>query len=461
MRPVPLSLIAHWAGGELHGEDVMIASIAHDTRTLTDDSLYVALRGERFDGHDFAVDAEARGATALLVERRLTSTLPQIRVVDTQRALADIAASMQRDRPGKVVALTGSNGKTSVKALVMSILRLAGNAYANPGNRNNEIGLPLAVIDAPDDADFAVYEMGAGKPGDIVYLTGIVRPDVALVNNIAPAHLQRMHSLLGIAGTKGAIYSALPAQGTAVVNADEPFGLWFEQACIGTPASQRRIHRFGLDHSADVRARALRPRDEGTGFILMTPRGEAEVRLRLPGRHNVRNALAATAVALACDVPLATIVEGLNAAEPVPGRQIAHALKPGVTLIDDSYNANPGSLAAAIETLAAYPGECWLVLGDMRELGLAAEALHAQAGRHARAAGINRLYALGPLSVAAAHAFGAGGRSFDMHAALLEALGADLAGAGPVRVLIKGSRGSAMDRIVAGLLAGGEHSHVA
>ena len=267
MNRLPLSLIAHWAGGELHGEDVVIEAITQDTRALVPGSLYVALRGERFDGHDFAVDAIARGAVALLVERLLD--LPgtsQVQVVDSERALARIAAGIQRERRATVVAITGSNGKTSVKALALAVLQRAGLAYANPGNRNNEIGLPLAVIDAPEDADFAIYEMGAGKPGDIAYLTDIARPDVALVNNIAAAHLERMGSLLGVARTKGAIYAALGAGGTAVVNADDAFGEWFQQEVIRAADSGRRVLRFGLDASAEVGARDIRTDAQGSRF---------------------------------------------------------------------------------------------------------------------------------------------------------------------------------------------------
>jgi len=433
----------------------------------------VALRGERFDGHDFAADAAMRGATALLVERllELDPPLPQVLVENSERSLARIAMGIQRDRRARVIAITGSNGKTSVKTLVLAILQRAGQAYANPGNRNNEIGLPLAVIDAPEDADFAIYEMGAGKPGDIAYLTAVVRPDVALVNNIAAAHLERMGSLLGVAQTKGAIYAALGDGGVAVVNADDAFGSWFEQQVIRAADSGRQVLRFGLESSAEVTARDITMAEQGSRFVLVTPQGEAEVALALPGRHNVRNALAAAAIALACDVPLAEIAAGLADARPVPGRQVAHALPGGGLLIDDSYNANPGSVAAAIDALAASGDEAWLVLGDMRELGPEAEALHADAGNRAREAGIARLYALGPLSAAAARAFGGRGRHFDTHEALATALHADLRARAPVsvagtaghalRVLVKGSRGSAMDRIVTALLARGDTTDVA
>ncbi|MCY7313253.1 MAG: UDP-N-acetylmuramoyl-tripeptide--D-alanyl-D-alanine ligase [Pseudoxanthomonas sp.] len=459
MKTMPLSLLAHWADGELRGDDVVVDAITNDTRSLVPGSLYVALRGERFDGHDFAYDAAMRGAGALLVEHAVEVELPQVIVADAYIALARIAGNLQRDRGAKVVAITGSNGKTSVKSLLQSILQLAGTSYVNPGNRNNEVGLPLAVIDAPDDADFAVYEMGAGKPGDIAYLAEIATPDVALVNNVAAAHLEKLGSLMGVAETKGAIYSALPATCTAVINADDAFAEYF-----ATRAEGRRVIRFGLDSSADVTAGDLQSSHHGTQFRLLTPQGEVAVTLPLPGRHSVLNALAAASLALACNVSLATIAEGLAAAQPVPGRQVSHVLENGALLIDDSYNANPGSLSAAIDTLVVGGGESWLVLGDMRELGVEAEALHADAGRHARAAGIRRVYTLGPLSAAASTAFGDGARSFESHAALIDALRADLRStpAAGLRLLVKGSRGSAMDRVVSTLLSTPEDaSHAA
>lgn len=460
MKRTPLSLIAHWAGGEIHGEDTAIDAISNDTRTLAPGSLYVALRGERFDGHDFAADAVARGASAMLVERLLDVALPQIVVADSQHALGRIAAGMQRDRQAEVFAITGSNGKTSVKTLLLAILQQVAReegrvVYANPGNLNNEIGLPLALIDAPEDADYAIYEMGAGKPGDIAYLTDIVRPRYALVNNIAPAHLERMGSLQGVATTKGAIYAALPADGVAVINADDAFGAWFEQHVVGQPP-RSRVLRYGLDHSADITALSVRLSVSGSRFVLSTPQGQAEIVLALPGRHNIGNALAAASLALAAGITLAQVAAGLARAEPVPGRQVAHVLPGGAVLIDDSYNANPGSLAAAIDALAAAGDEGWLVLGDMRELGPDGEGLHAQAGRRARDAGLKRLYTLGTLSAAASAAFGDGGRHFSDHDTLAAALATELHAG--VRCLVKGSRGSAMDKIVKALLARGEET---
>lgn len=464
MTPLPLSRIARLVNGRLHGAgDPVIEGVATDTRRLDAADpralLFVALRGENFDGHDHVARAAQLGARAALVARPTDVALPQIVVADPQAALGALAGAVQRTRSARVIAITGSNGKTSVKQLVLAILSRHAPSTCNPGNLNNEIGLPLSVLDAPDDAVFAIYEMGAGQPGDIAYLTAIARPEIALVNNIAPAHMERMGSLLGIADTKAAIYDALPADGIAIINADDAFAPYFAQRAQG-----RTLLRFAIDASADIIARDIRPTASGSDFRLLTPAGEAAVALPLPGRHNVRNALAATAIALAAGVPLTTIVEALHTAEAVAGRLVRHTLAGGATLIDDSYNANPGSLLAAIDTLAAADGERWLVLGDMRELGADAAAMHAQAGARARAAGITRLYALGPLSAHAAEAFGDAGRHFASHVELATALAGDLAGhpapdagARPT-LLVKGSRGSAMDRTVAALLeAEGTH----
>ncbi|MDQ3270000.1 MAG: UDP-N-acetylmuramoyl-tripeptide--D-alanyl-D-alanine ligase, partial [Pseudomonadota bacterium] len=373
MTPLRLSQIAAMTGGILRGADTVVDALVTDTRKLAaggaaGSSVFVALKGENFDGHDHLAAAAAAGVAAALVARPVDVDLPQLLVADTERALGDLAAAIQRQRSTRVVAITGSNGKTSVKALALSILQHAtspGEVYANPGNRNNEIGLPLAVIDAPGAAHFAIYEMGAGKPGDIAYLTDIAPPHVALVNNIAPAHLERMGSLLAVAQTKGAIYEALRPDGVAVINADDAFGSWFQQRLATRGDQAPRVIRFGLEAGADVSARDVRSTPAGTRFVLVAPSGEIEVSIAMPGRHNVLNALAAASLALALALPLPAIATGLAAAHAVAGRLVSHALAGGAVLIDDSYNANPGSLDAAIETLASGrgEGEAWLVLG--------------------------------------------------------------------------------------------------
>ena len=460
MRPTQLSRIANWIEGRHLGADVSIESVSIDSRTLTPGALFVALRGENFDAHEMVAQAQARGAGALLLHRDVASDLPRVLCADTQEALGEFAAGIQKERPAVVVALTGSNGKTSVKMLTQGILSLAGRTYINPGNRNNEIGLPLAVIEAPEDAQFAIYEMGAGKPGDIAYLASIAPPQVALVNNIAPAHIERMGSLLGIAETKGAIYEALPDDGVAAINADDTFAPYFSQI-----VGNRRSFRFGIENDADVHASRIRSDALGSRFFLHTPAGSADIVLPLPGTHNVMNALAASTLALAAGAGFDAIVRGLQAATPVQGRQISHALANGAVIIDDSYNANPGSVLAAIATLAQSGGDAWLVLGDMAELGEGATRLHGEIGEQAKAAGIKRLWTVGTISRAASSEFGAGAEHFASQQQLVDALEAGLRirGGKGLRVLIKGSRSSAMDKVVAALLDinPGETGHAA
>jgi UDP-N-acetylmuramoyl-tripeptide--D-alanyl-D-alanine ligase len=352
-----------------------------------------------------------------------------------------------------VIGITGSNGKTTVKTLLASILALHGKTHVNAGNLNNEIGLPISLLALPTDAEFAVLEMGAGKHGDIAYLAAIARPEIGLVNNIAPAHLERMGSLEGIAETKGALYTSLPAQGVAVINADDAFATFFANLAV-----TRRVIRFGMRADADVRADNIRLGAE-TRFTLLTPKDNVEIALPLSGHHNVQNAIAAAACAVALDVPIDLIKRGLEAAPAVKGRLQSYPMPGGWTLIDDSYNANPGSTAAAIATLVSEPGEAWLVLGDMRELGAGARELHGATGKLAHESGIARLYTVGDLSAAAAKTFGAKAKHFDDQQSLAATLAADVKPG--VRVLVKGSRGSAMERVVHALRGEGETMEVA
>jgi len=439
-----LSEVALWTHGALSGKDLMVRGVATDTRQAMPGALFVALKGDNFDGHDFVEKAKEAGAVALLVAKPVASELPQVVVADTLLALGDLASHARAQQRARVVGITGSNGKTTVKTLVASILSLHGKTHVNAGNYNNEIGLPLSLLAMPDDTQYAVLEMGAGKPGDIDYLAAIARPEIGLVNNIGPAHLERMGSLEGVAETKGALYASLPAHGVAVINADETFATLFTSI-----NRAGRTIRYGLDQPADVGAE-IRKLGAESRFTLRTPVGDAEVALPLAGRHNVANALAAASIALALDVPLATIKQGLETAPAVKGRLARHAMPGGWTLIDDSYNANPASTAAAIATLVQEPAEAWLVLGDMRELGAQARELHAQIGALAKKSGIAWLYTVGELSRAAAAAFGEGAQHFPDQESLTRALTADVHAG--VNVLVKGSRGSAMDRIVRALL---------
>jgi UDP-N-acetylmuramoyl-tripeptide--D-alanyl-D-alanine ligase len=440
-----LSAVALWTRGRLHGADVEVSGFSIDTRTLKACDLFVALPGERVDAHDFVAAAAARGAVAALVTRPVDAAIPQVIVDDTQAALGDLASAARANSHVRVVGITGSNGKTTVKTLTASILSRHGRTHVNAGNFNNEIGMPLTLLAMPEGTEYAVLEMGAGKPGDIEYLAAIARPDIGLVTSIAPAHLERMGTLEGVAETKGALYQMLSNDGVAIINADdERFGGLFTNL-----AGARRVLRYALNHRADIGADIVEERIDGTHFVLSTPHGDGDVHLPLPGRHNVANALAAAAIAIALDVPVARIVEGLEQVPPVAGRLLREPMAGGWTLIDDSYNANPGSAAAAIDTLALAQGERWLVLGDMAELGPDALALHAGIGELARRRGIERLLATGAKSAAAVEAFGAGAQHFETQEALIEAACVQVHEG--VTCLVKGSRSSGMDRVVAAM----------
>ena len=452
MMRFKLSEVALWTHGRLQGADVEVNGIATDSRVAMPGALFVAIKGENFDAHDFLAAAKAQGAVAALVTRAIDVDLPLVIVSDTLLALGDLASAVRAQRPARVVGITGSNGKTTVKTLLASILALHGKTHVNAGNFNNEIGLPISLLALPEDAEYAVLEMGAGKPGDIAYLAAIARPEIGLVNNIAAAHLERMGTIEGIAETKGALYAALPPHGTAVINAEDAFANTF----ANTSRAQRTL-RYGLERTDVDVGGEIRRLGATSLFELRIGGDSVDVELPLPGRHNVMNALAATALAHAIGVPLATIKRGLETASAVKGRLVRHVMPGGWTLIDDSYNANPGSTAAAIETLAQLSrasggGEGWLVLGDMRELGPDGTRLHAQSGALAKQRGIARLFTVGELSQASAQAFGDGAQHFGDQQSLTAALATQVRAG--VNVLVKGSRGSAMDRVVRALLDG-------
>ena len=449
MLNLRLKEAAVWTRGVLQGVDADVCGVSTDSRTIKAGELFVALIGETHDGHDHVAAAADRGAAGAIVSRRVDVDIPQVVVADTLHALGDLASAVRAQRDVTVLGITGSNGKTSVKALAAGILARHGATHSNAGSFNNEIGLPLTLLGMPRDTRYAVLEMGAGKPGDIAYLAAIARPRIGLVNNIAPAHLERMRTLEGIAETKGAMYQALPPDGVAVINADDAFAIYFAGL-----AGSRRILRFGIDAPADVSAGDIRLQADGSDFELRTPAGSAHVHLPLPGRHNVANALAAAALAHAAGAGLDVIVAGLQSAEAVGGRLLRHASPRGWFLFDDSYNANPGSALAAVATLALQPGERWLVLGNMGELGPDAAALHARIGRAARDQGIARVYVVGELAAHAAEAFGSDAQVFPDQAALIEVLRHDLHAG--VSVLVKGSHASHMEKVVAALVGDGK-----
>ena len=443
MRAFDCDEIAGLLGAQWHpaAPSGVLVGVSTDTRTLAAGELFIALRGPNHDGHDWLAAARERGACAALVERRLPVPLPQLVVTDTRRALGQLAAAWRTRFAGLVLAVTGSNGKTTVKEMLAAILRQRGPVLATRGNLNNDIGLPLMLLQLRPEHGCAVLEMGASHAGEIAWLASLARPDVALVNNAGAAHLEGFGGLEGVARAKGELYAALPRGGTAVINADDAFASYWR-----TVGGARRVISFGLEKVADVSA-GVELSATGARLQLRTPQGRAQAQLSVPGRHNVMNALAASACALAAGVGLKDISAGLAAFTPAPGRLASLPGAAGSRVMDDTYNANPSSLAAALAAVAAQPGEHWLVLGDMFELGADASRLHAACGTQARAAGFSRLFTLGEHSAEAARAFGSGALHFGQDAeglarAVLEILDPQ------VTVLVKGSRGMKMERVV-------------
>lgn len=465
MTMMRLSEAAHAISARLRGEDRDFDAVSTDTRTLVPRALFVALKGDRFDGHDFLARAVAQRAAGALVQEPMpgldesVGVLPLLVVGDTRRALGRLAAYWRRKFSMPLVALTGSNGKTTVKEMLASILRERAAAesddqgspervLATRGNLNNDIGVPLTLLELRADHRYAVIEMGMNHAGEIRYLTQLTAPDVALVNNVGPAHIEFFGSVEAIARAKGEIFEGLGPEGTAVINADDRHAPILRELA----AARKRIE-FGLETDASVTA-AYRLRFLESEIVLKTPLGEAVAVLKAPGLHNVRNALAASAAAVALEVPAATIAAGLGRFVGVKGRLQQKPAVRGATLIDDTYNANPESARAAIAVLGRAPGEKLMVLGDMGELGPDAAALHAEIGGAARELGVDRLYTLGEQSAHAARAFGTGARHFERIEDLLADVEDRLSRG--VTVLVKGSRFMRMERVVDALARQGE-----
>ncbi len=444
MMTMQLSEAAEVLAGRCVSADVLFHGVCTDTRQLQQGSLYVALQGPNHDGHDYLDAARERGAAAAAVSRITHTSLPLLEVDDTRLALGRLAAYWRTQFTLPVVAVTGSNGKTTVRSMTHAILSRAGRSLATQGNLNNDIGLPLTLFRLTPEDRYAVLEMGANHPGEIDYLTAIAQPDIAVVTNAGPAHLEGFGDVAGVARSKGEVFARLGPQGVAIINADDHYApLWRELA------AHCSIVDFGLQADAAVHAR-WQGDVSGSRVSLFTPWGDTEFHLPLPGRHNVMNALAASAAALAAGAGLDAVSQGLASLSPVTGRFTIHRLPQDITVIDDTYNANPGSLQAAIDVLATAGGETWLVLGDMGELGHGALDLHREAGFRARAAGVDRLFSLGELSRAAAESFGGNAAAFDTLEELVTALRGAVHGGG-LHVLVKGSRRMYMERIVEAL----------
>jgi UDP-N-acetylmuramoyl-tripeptide--D-alanyl-D-alanine ligase len=446
-------------GAALVGDGARTFERVHtDSRTLRAGDLFVALKGERFDAHDFLPQARAAGAVAALAARGVAEAgLDGLVATDPLLALQQLATGWRERFGGPVIAVTGSNGKTTVTQMIAAILRAAHGdaAHATAGNLNNHIGLPLTVLQLRASHAAAVVELGMNHPGEIAVLARIARPTVALVNNAQREHQEFMGTVEAVARENGAAIEALPVDGVAVFPAGDDFAaVWQAQA------GGRRCLRFALAEGdtwpdAEVLAQA-RWHDSAWQVELSTPRGDARLTLRVAGRHNVLNALAATAATLGAGLALADVVRGLEAFAPVKGRSQLKSLRRAgraIPLVDDTYNANPDSVRAAVDVLAGLPAPHWLLLGDMGEVGDQGPAFHEEVGAYAKARGITEFWCAGDLCAHAATAYGAGARHFADTPALLAAL-ADATAEPPfAAVLVKGSRFMAMERVVALLVS--------
>lgn len=454
-------MIGTWALSELQNQfggkctqDCEFVHVSTDTRTIQKGDLFVALVGPNFDGHKFVEQAMAKGAVAAVVTRKLPLNLPQWVVEDTRIALGQIGLANRLRFQGDVYAITGSSGKTTVKEMLNSILSQSNKVLATKGNLNNDIGVPLTLFELDDSHQVAVIEQGASAKDEIAYTTGLSLPNVAVLNNAMGAHLEGFGSLQGVVGAKGEIFSRLvESGGTAVINLDDPnVTYWLELT------SENKRLTFSLENSeADVYASAIKAGDNGCyRFKLHCSQDTVPVQLEVMGKHNVANALAASAAVIAQGMSLIEIAQGLQVFRAVPGRMCPAKSPKGALVIDDSYNANPGSVKAAIDLLVSLPGESVMVLGDMAELGDDAVAQHEEVGCRAAQKGTTSLWATGALSRHSVNAYqaqgGLDGRFFESKDELTDAL-AERAKDG-MNILIKGSRSAGMDQVVKQLIAG-------
>lgn len=443
-----LSEIAKSIQGELFGDDIAIEAVSLDTRTLKQGELYIAIEGKNFDGNQFIDAAVQMGAAAAILRKGMIATIPYITVDDTHLALAELAGAWRRRVSAFVVGVTGSNGKTTVKEMTAAILGVKGSVLFTQGNLNNDIGVPLTLLRLQEQHRFAVIEMGANHPCEIEYTSTYVQADVVILNNAGAAHIEGFGSLDGVAKAKGEIIETLKQNGIAVLNRDDRyFDYW--QGLAGS----RKIISFGLNDNADVFARAIKTECVSgfvTAFELVTTKGSVTVQLKLAGRHNVLNALAAAAAGLALGLDLKMIKQGLESVNPVKGRLQPVVSRLGNLVIDDTYNANSASLTVGLDVLANCPGKPWLVLGAFGELGPQSAKMHEDMGHLIKDKGVVRLLAVGADAKNTVHGFGAGGQFFETQADLLAVLQHDLAG--DETILVKGSRAQRMENIVAVLV---------
>jgi len=447
MTPLSLSSVANNMKGLRYGPDVSFERVSTDTRTLQPGDLYVALIGESFDGNEFTTDAFDKGACAAIVSTPVDHARSHLWVEDTTVALGEIARMNRLASRATVVAITGSQGKTTVKEMTGSILGVSHQVLMTRGNFNNHVGAPLTLLELGAGHDCAVIELGASGLGEIAYTVRLTLPHVAVITNAAATHIEGFGDLQGVVHTKGEIIDGLNDDGVAVLNAgDANTPAW------RTRAGRRRVVTFGLQN-ADYQATDIRVNDGAAmAFLLSTPKGDVRIQIHLPGMHNVVNATAAAAAALEAGATLADVAAGLAQVRPVPGRLNVLSGQGGSVLIDDSYNASPASFKAAIDVLRRYSGTRILVMGDMGELGADCDSAHASVGEEALAGGIEQLWTVGAKSELAAQRFGHGALHFADQDALVDYARPLLAG--DMVLLVKGSRSAGMEKVVAKLKSG-------
>ena len=440
-----LSSAAEAMRGELHGEDRGFSGISSDTRTIREGELFFALQGPNFDGNDYIGVAAAQGAAGAVVTRTTNDGIAQITVDDARAALGRFGAAWRNEHTATVIGVTGSNGKTTLKELIAACLGRQAPTLATHGNLNNDIGMPLMLARIEESHRYVVLEMGANHAGEIAYLASLANPDVVVITNAGAAHLEGFGSIKGVSRAKGEILQNEKRPQAAVLNADDKYYDYWASL-----VSDVRCISFGFSESAEVRADDIVPGASGTDFTLHIGASSIPVSLPLVGVHNVRNACAAAAVAYALDVGLEDIGSGLESVSPVGGRLQPLRAVNGATMIDDSYNANPLSVVAAAEFLSSLPGESWLVLGDMKELGDDAAELHREVGEAVRASGVSRLFAYGDLASNAAEGFVENASWYASLDSLVDELCNGLSA--DITVLVKGSRSMRMERVVDALL---------
>jgi UDP-N-acetylmuramoyl-tripeptide--D-alanyl-D-alanine ligase len=441
-----LSAVGRITKGHIQGDDVSVSGFSIDTRTLLPGQCYIAIKGENFDGHEFVAQAMERGAVAAVVARPVPGKIPQVIVADTRLALGQIGAHFRDDYQKPVIALTGSCGKTTTKEMIGSVLSQQGKTLYPQASFNNDIGVPLTLLQLKPEHEFAVFELGANAPGEIAYTAGLVRPDIALITNIGPAHIGGYGSEQAIADTKAAIYKSLSPKGCAIVNIDDKYApQWLESLKTET------VITFGLSKDAQVTAHNIQFNPEGLArFELVTPAGKVAIQLPVAGQHNVMNALAAASVAHALSIDLSRVKQGLETVMAVKGRLCVHVGKNQTRIIDDTYNANLSSVTAAISVLSNYPGNRIFVLGDLGELGDFSQKHHEAIGAECQRLNIDELYTCGKQSAHAHEYFTGKGQHFTDQATLISLLTTRLAA--DTTVLVKGSRSAKMEHVVQALL---------